>query len=216
MRNPIFFATTVLSMLLATSPLSALPPLSASGAHIVDSAGNTVVLRGINLGGAFEIEPWMSALNLSSPVSGYPQIQDEASLWAVLSQRFGATQMQQLQQTWRSSWLTPADIGNVAALGGNVVRIPFFYQLLQSDSNPGQLTPSGLALLDALVDACAKAGVYAILDLHGAPGGQSSNLTTGEANLEPAVRQRRLAAADRSAVEHARCALSESPRSSRL
>jgi endoglucanase len=182
MRNPIFFAITALSMLLATSPLSALPQLSASGTHIVDSAGNTVVLRGINLGGAFEVEPWMSALNLSSPPAGYPQIQDEVTLWSVLSQRFGAAQMQQLQQTWRSSWLTPADIANVAALGGNVVRIPFFYQLVQSDSNPGQLIPSGVALLDALVDACAQAGVYAILDLHGAPGGQSSNLTTGETN----------------------------------
>jgi endoglucanase len=164
-------------------PLAALPWLSASGTNIVDSSGNTVVLRGINLGGAFEIEPWMSAFNLSSP-SNFPQIQDEVTLWSVLSQRFGSSQMQQLQQTWRTSWLTPADIAQVASLGGNVVRIPFFYQMVQDDSNPGQLIPGGVALLDALVAACAKSGVYAILDLHGAPGGQSTNFTTGQAGLD--------------------------------
>ena len=160
-----------------------LPWLSTSGTNIVDSAGNTVVLRGVNLGGAYEIEPWMSALNLSSPPAGFPKIQDESTLWKVLSQRFGSAQMQRLQQTWRSSWLTAGDIAQVASLGGNVVRVPFFYQMLQDDSNPGHLIPSGLALLDALVDACAKSGVYAILDLHGAPGGQSSNFTTGQAGL---------------------------------
>jgi endoglucanase len=168
---------------LLSAPLAALPWLSTSGTNIVDSNGKTVVLRGVNLGGAFEIEPWMSALNLSSPPSGFPQIQDEVTLWSVLSQRFGSSQMQQLQQTWRTSWLTPADIAQVASMGGNVVRIPFFYQLLQDDSNPGQLIPGGVALLDALVAACAKSGVYAILDLHGAPGGQSSNFTTGHAGL---------------------------------
>ncbi len=166
------------------APLAALPWLSTSGTDIVDSNGNTVVLRGINLGGAFEIEPWMSAMNLSTPPSGFPQIQDEVTLWSVLSQRFGSSQMQQLQQTWRTSWLTPADIAQVASMGGNVVRIPFFYQLVQDDSNPGQLIPGGVALLDALVAACAKYGVYAILDLHGAPGGQSSNFTTGQAGVD--------------------------------
>jgi endoglucanase len=165
-------------------PLLALPWLSTSGTNIVDSNGSTVVLRGINLGGAFEVEPWMSALNLSSPPSGFPQIQDEVTLWSVLSQRFGSSQTQQLQGTWRSSWLTPADIAQVASMGGNVVRIPFFYQLLQDDSDPNQLIPGGLALLDALVDACAKYGVYAILDLHGAPGGQSASFTTGQAGLD--------------------------------
>lgn len=169
---------------LLSAPLAALPWLSTSGTNIVDSNGNTVVLRGVNLGGAFEIEPWMSAMNLSSPPSGFPKIQDEVTLWSVLSRRFGTSQMQQLQQTWRTSWLTPADIAQVASMGGNVVRIPFFYQLVQDDSNPGQLIPGGVALLDALVAACAKYGVYAILDLHGAPGGQSANFTTGQAGID--------------------------------
>jgi hypothetical protein len=40
-----------------------------------------------------------------------------------------------------------------------------------------------MALLDSIVAACASAGIYAILDLHGAPGGQSGNFTTGQAGL---------------------------------
>jgi endoglucanase len=160
-----------------------MPWLSASGTNIADSTGKIVPLRGINLGGGFEVEPWMSALNLSSPSSSIT-IQDEFTLWEVLQQRFGLSEMQQLQQTWRSSWLTPSDIAQVASMGANVVRIPFYYQLVQDDSNPNQLIPEGIALLDALVAACAQNGVYAILDLHGAPGGQSSNFTTGQAGQD--------------------------------
>jgi hypothetical protein len=164
--------------------LSAAPPwLSTSGTNIVNSSGATVVLRGINLGGAYEIEPWMSSLKLFAPAPGMPAIQDEVTLWEVLTQRFGSQQTQQLQQTWRSSWLSPADIYALAGMGATVVRIPFFYQMLQDDSNPGQLIPAGTALLDSILEACAQAGVYAILDLHGAPGGQSANLTTGQAGL---------------------------------
>jgi endoglucanase len=168
---------------LSSQAQGALPRLSTSGMNIVDSSGKTVVLRGENLGGAFEIEPWMSALNLSSPTAGLPQIPDESTLWKVLTKRFGASQTQQLQHTWRTSWISPADISNLASMGANVVRIPFFYQMLQDDSNPGQLIPEGVALLNALLDACAQNGVYAILDMHGAPGGQSSNFTTGQSGL---------------------------------
>ncbi len=173
-------AFLILWPVLAQAQQSQLLWLHTSGTNIVDSNGKVVVLRGVNLGGAFEVTPWISALKLSSPPSGFPEIQDEVTLWSVLQQRFGTSQMQQLQQTWRTSWLTPADVANVAALGGNAVRIPLFYQMLQSDSNPDQLIPGGLAILDAIVAACAQYGVYAILDLHGAPGGQSNAFTTGQ------------------------------------
>jgi hypothetical protein len=137
----------------------------------------------MNLGGAYEVEPWMSSMNLSSPPAGFPQIQDEVTLWTVLTQRFGAQQTQQLQQTWRTSWLSPSDIAGLAAMGVTVIRVPFFYQMIQDDANPGRLIPAGVALLDSVVAACANAGIYAILDLHGAPGGQSSSFTTGQAGL---------------------------------
>jgi hypothetical protein len=181
-RTPALYLTVCLWFSLQT--ISAAPPwLGTSGTNIVNSSGATVVLRGINLGGAYEIEPWMASMKLSSPAAGMPQIHDEVTLWNVLTQRFGAQQTQLLQQTWRSSWLSPADIYALAATGATVVRIPFFYQMLQDDANPGQLIPAGVALLNSILDACAQAGIYAILDLHGAPGGQSTNFTTGQAGL---------------------------------
>lgn len=172
--------TCALLFFAASQASASLPWLNTSGTNIVDSTGKTVVLRGINAGGAFEVETWMSALNLSS---GSPPINDEATLWQVLTQRFGSSQTQELQHMWRTSWFEPSDIAILASLGMNVVRIPFFYQLLQDDANPGQLVPEGVALLNALLDACAQNGVYAILDMHGAPGGQSNNFTTGQAGL---------------------------------
>ena len=46
-------------------------------------------------------------------------------------------------------------------MGVNVVRIGFFYQLVQSDANPGQLIRSGGAMLDNPVQGTYQAAVMA-------------------------------------------------------
>jgi len=41
--------------------------------------------------------------------------------------------------------------------------------------NPRVLKESGFKHLDRAIDTCAKYGIYTILDLHAAPGGQNTN-----------------------------------------
>jgi len=53
------------------------------------------------------------------------------------------------------------------------VRIPINYHWLEDDMNDGYYKPEGFAVIDRMVDICAKAGIYTILDMHTAPGGQS-------------------------------------------
>ena len=43
------------------------------------------------------------------------------------------------------------------------------------DMNPRVLKPEGFKHLDRVVDICAKHGIYTILDLHTAPGGQNTD-----------------------------------------
>lgn len=142
-----------------------------------------VVLRGMNMGGPFLFERWESAFNTSrSPeMQKLPDLKDERSLWQILAARFGRHKMEQLRYTWRTSWLTPNDIHRIAALGLNCIRLPFWYRLLESDRKPDRLRKGGLRLLDRVLAACRKYGVYVILDLHGAPGGQAPGQYTGEA-----------------------------------
>jgi aryl-phospho-beta-D-glucosidase BglC (GH1 family) len=39
--------------------------------------------------------------------------------------------------------------------------------------NPGKFKKSGLKHLDRVIDLCAKHGIYTVIDLHAAPGGQN-------------------------------------------
>lgn len=154
--------------------------LRADGKRIVDEAGRPVVLSGFNLNGAFCVEMWASAFDMDRRDTAFPEIKAEKALWDVLEQRFGPQKLADLRSTWRKAWATPADIERMAALGCNSVRIPFWYRLVDDPARPGTLDPAGLKMLDDLVDACAKHGVYAILDLHGTPGCQSKDHHSGE------------------------------------
>lgn len=54
------------------------------------------------------------------PVNG------EDRKWAMES-RFTKEQVQQLLDTYQDNWITEDDLKNIAALGCNVVRAPFWY-----------------------------------------------------------------------------------------
>ena len=47
--------------------------------------------------------------------------------------------------------------------------------LYADDMNPRVLKESGFKHLDRVINLCAKHGIYTILDLHTAPGGQNTD-----------------------------------------
>ena len=60
-----------------------------------------------------------------------------------------------------------------------MVRLPFNYTLLEDDAAPGVLRPDAFQWLDRAIDMAAQDGLYVILDMHGAPGRQSTDHCTG-------------------------------------
>lgn len=46
------------------------------------------------------------------------------------------------------------------------------YRHFEDDANPRVIKESGFKHLDRVIDACARNGVYTIIDLHAAPGGE--------------------------------------------
>ena len=111
-----------------------------------------------------------------------PHINDERTLWTVLAKRFGDEKMRVLQDAYRGQWICEDDFKVLAAMGVNLVRIPFWYGLLEDDSSPYKYREDGFKYLDNAVEWGARHKVYCLLDLHGAPGGQSRASHTGEAN----------------------------------
>lgn len=149
-----------------------LPWLSARGDQLVDEAGNAIVLRSISLGGWLVEETWMQPFVTQPPSGGeHVRIVDHATLWSTIEGRLGQSAMERVRSQFREAWINETDFERIHADGFNCVRLPFLYDLLDE--------PDGWAWLDRAVEWARKHRVYIILDLHGAPGGQSKDQHTG-------------------------------------
>ena len=189
MRSRSFHRVVLLSSLLgAASCLAApsppgeagtarsdLPWLAARGTDLVDAAGHKVVLRGVSLGGWLVEEMWMQPVITQPPAgSDLQPVRDHVSLDDCLRRRLGEAGRRRVKSAMREAWVNESDFDRIKGAGFNHVRVPFLYDLLEE--------PSGLAWLDRAIDWAGSRGLYVVLDLHGAPGRQSKDHHTGEAD----------------------------------
>jgi Cellulase (glycosyl hydrolase family 5) len=130
-----------------------------SGADLVDSANHPLMLRGINLGNWLEPEGYMFHFD------GGPQSPREIEDLTV--ELIGPDKAEAFWRQWRETYITEADINRIKREGFNSVRVPIHWKLFDSDD------AEGFRLLDRLVQWARKDGVYIIIDLHCAPGGQT-------------------------------------------
>ncbi len=147
---------------------SSLPAIKQSGQYWVDASGNRVNLRGTNIGNWLIQEFWMMGGSMTG-------INDQCSLESKLSQRFGTTEKERLMKVFRDSFITSRDFDYMKGLGMNVVRIPFLYSLVENEYTPYTLRSDAWQYLDWAVNEAEKRGMYVILDLHGAVGGQAAS-----------------------------------------
>jgi aryl-phospho-beta-D-glucosidase BglC (GH1 family) len=148
--------------------------LRTSGTSIVNGSGQTVQLRGVNLGSWLIMEGWMSPLDSS----GLP---DEYGVIQTLDNRFGVVEEQNLLKTYQQNWITLQDIQNIQAEGFNVIRVPVWWG--DFETLQGQWRGDAFQELDWLVNTAGSMGIYTIIDMHGVVGGQSTSDDTGQANL---------------------------------
>jgi len=136
--------------------------LRTAGSGVVTADGEPVLLRGVGVGG------W---LNMENFITGFPatEFSHRQALRRVLGERRSGLLLGSLLD----SFFGPPDAAFIASLGMNCVRIPVNYRHWEDDAWPGEINPEGFGRLDRAVDACAAAGLYTVLDLHAAPGGQN-------------------------------------------
>lgn len=128
-------------------------------------------IRGVNLGGLFVIEPWMQATSWST--IGCSAYKSEFDCVMNLGQEAANTAF---QKHW-DTFITQDDITQIAGLGLNTIRIPLGYwikeDLVYSDSE--HFPQGGFTYLERVCGWAKDAGLYIILDLHGAPGAQQAD-----------------------------------------
>ncbi|HEY7712044.1 MAG TPA: cellulase family glycosylhydrolase, partial [Candidatus Entotheonella sp.] len=137
--------------------------------------GPDVLLRGFNLGNLLLIEPEFVGIGgaFTPTVAGDD---DDFGIRNILTSRFGSAD---LLEVYQDAYIQAGDLDNIMRTGAGLVRLPIYYKAVQDGS--GQFTQ--FDKIDEIINLCASRGLYVLLDLHGAPGGQSNELHSGQANL---------------------------------
>ena len=153
--------------------------LKAKERKIVNGDGEEILLTGWGLGNWLLCEGymWLAFDNrkFDRPLNIEETIRDLT----------GSSYAPDFWKQFRANYITKRDIARMAELGYNSVRIPFNWRLFMKDE-PGEIAflEEGFSLLDSCLAWCEEYRIYAFLDLHGAPGGQTGdNIDDSRDNL---------------------------------
>jgi endoglucanase len=130
-----------------------------SGEQVVDARGQEIHLRGINLGN------WMVPEGYMWQFGGH--VQSAREIEGLVTELIGPERSRAFWHTWRETYITRDDIHLIHQSGFNSIRVPIHYKLFASDD------AEGFQLLDRLVQWSKAEGIYLVIDMHAAPGGQT-------------------------------------------
>src|SRR5690606_16994638 len=94
--------------------------LSAQGHHIVNSQGDTVILRGMGLGGWMLQEGYMFRLSF---------IGQQYRIRESIEDVIGPEETERFYEQWLANHTRKIDIDSMAAWGFNSIRLPMHYNL---------------------------------------------------------------------------------------
>jgi hypothetical protein len=166
-----------LCALLLATPALADGYLHADGTRIVDGSGKPVILRGMGLGGWMLQEGYMLQLG---------KLGQQHVIRGKIADLVGEKRAAEFYEAWLDNHTREPDIKAMGQWGFNSVRLPIHFDLLTLpvDQEPvaGADTwhEDGFRRIDDLLAWSKANGVYLILDLHAAPGGQGNDLAIAD------------------------------------
>jgi len=149
--------------------------LQANGRNIINGNGDPILLNGWGLGNWLLCEGYMWLHGESNRLDRPRRIEE------VVRELTGSEFSRWFWKEFRAGYTAKEDVKLMAELGYNSVRIPFNWRILLEDEPGLRWIEEGFTLLDNCIDWCEEYGLYAFLDMHGAPGGQTG------ANIDDSV-----------------------------
>ena len=156
--------------------------LHTDGRRMVNGDGETVVLRGYGVGNWMNPEGFMIGAQRNFGGAGGPafgpltlpaRFERGRSMKSTIRELCGTAYSEYFEDQWINNYLQEGDIALMAELGFNSVRLPVSARLFLEEEPGIHFIEKNFEVLDRVFSWCAKHHIYAILDMHGAPGGQS-------------------------------------------
>jgi len=138
--------------------------VKVEGKKVLTPDGRPLLLKGIGLGNWLLPEGYM--WRFKKAVS--PRQINE-----VVTELIGPAAAREFWKKYRENYITKKDIVYLKKIGMNSVRVPINYRVLTPENHPGIWLKSGFQTLDNVIKWCSEEGIYVILDMHAAPGGQT-------------------------------------------
>lgn len=152
--------------------------VKADGKRVVNGDGQEILLQGVGLGSWLLPEGYMWKM----PEQGDRPRRIEGMIRDLIGEEKASV----FWETYYERYIAEADIRQIAAEGFNSIRVPINARFMMEE---GQQPPfvyheGHLKLIDQVIDWCRTYSLYVILDLHGAPGGQTgANIDDSERDL---------------------------------
>jgi endoglucanase len=127
--------------------------------QIVDGSNKPLLLRAISLGNWFVPEGYMWNFD-GGPQSG-------REIEALVAELLGPDKSSIFWRRYRENYITRRDIHLLHEAGFNAIRVPIHYKYFETDN------AEGFVLLDHVIQWSREEGLYVIIDMHAAPGGQT-------------------------------------------
>ncbi len=132
---------------------------------IVNESGRKVFLKGVGLGNWLLPEGYMWKFG---SLGDRPR-----KIEKIVTDLIGKEKAAAFWKSFRKNYITEADIKRIAELGFNSVRPALNSRLFLTEGENPVYVEEGFQLIDSLVSWCKKYNIYVIIDMHGAPGGQT-------------------------------------------
>lgn len=141
--------------------------ITSKGKEIIGVDGKPFLIKGTNLGNWLVPEGYMFKFKEATS----PRLIDET-----FKELVGPSTTKEFWKKYLNVYITQDDIHYLKTTGINSIRVPFNYRLFTTENYMGDNDSTrGFIYLDKVINWCKGEGLYVILDMHCAPGGQTGD-----------------------------------------